>query len=326
MLTKSSNEDAWLLARTAGMGGSDIAAIITGYMAPKDRTGCVRHSLPAIWAQKAEPPAVPPVDPRTFQRSKQEMDRGNILEGYVAKLFEAETGFVTADAGLEWHAKHKHVFGSIDRLVIGTPYGCEIKTRRSTRGWGKSGTSRVPVDVDVQCRVYMEVYNLDKMFIVVAFGLDDIRIYELERDSDVGDRIMRVAEAWWNEHVIGGRMPEVDGSDETRAVLDMLGRHADDHLAKDAEDEDRELLVEYHAAAKEMKAVKSRVETLKNRIRSKMLDADELRGVATWQRVERKGGLDMESMLRDHPEIVEKYQVPSSTYKKLAVIGEREDG
>ena len=88
----------------------------------------------------------------------------------------------------------------------------DAKTRRYRRGWGDSGTTDVPLDVEIQMRVYMEIFDAPYWDIATLFSLDDFRVYRLERDKELGGSILDAAEEWWEKYVESEVPPSVDST------------------------------------------------------------------------------------------------------------------
>ncbi len=328
-LTKESNEALWHAERSRGLGGSDLAAIIVDRLQENERAGCQRKSLTTLWATKAEPPESPLIDPAEFQDGKVELTRGHTLEAYLDSVYSAEHGVELYEPGLTWHPTARHIFGTGDRLIRNQRKGVEFKTRRHKAGFGAVGTTRVPIDIDVQCRVYMEVYDADEWDVFVAFSLDDFRLYTLLRDRDVGTRILALGEEWWARHVVGGDMPEVDEHDDTARLLAILKRdpEAAPAVVKEAADEDHVILAEYRNAEAELRDADKRVKTLKNRLRSRIGEAEEIAGVATWKTVTSKPSIDLDALQERRPklyaQLLERFPKVRKPYRKLDIIGSK---
>ena len=165
--------EQWLEERTKGLGATDCASIMVNSAEQKDRIGCWKGSLFSMWSTKMKL--------TSSGGQSQAASRGQVMEEYVCKMYAEGLG---SDAkliahGLTWHPKRKHIFGTPDRLVEvdGLRFGMDAKTRRSAKGWGNDGTADIPLDTEVQCRIYMDIFDAPYWDVATLFGLDDLRVY-----------------------------------------------------------------------------------------------------------------------------------------------------
>jgi hypothetical protein len=197
--------------------------------------------------------------------------------------------------------------------------GLECKTRRKYNGWGPGGSAQVPLDVEVQCRVYMEVYGLERWDIAVAFGLDDTRFYSLSRDRDFGNQLLDLAELWWERFVVGAEPPEPGWSEECRRVLERLHREPRSTL-RPFTDEDILLHKQVLVARKLAKKTEMVKDELENKLRAAIGDDSGIEGVATWKKIERSKRFDSTRFMSEHPELYAEYCIEATPYRRLHVL------
>ena len=318
-MAMSKTREAWLRERKRGLGGTDVACIICSSAEPSQRLGCFDKSAFALWADKVG------IEAPSGSRDTGAARRGLIMEKYVVEMYEEKLGsnVELVDSGLLWHPKNEKIFGTPDRLVKqnGISFGMDAKTRRSRKGWGDNGSSDVPLDVEVQMRVYMEITDAPYWDIATYFGLDDLRIYRLVRDKTLGKQILQVALDWWETHVVGYQPPPPDGSDDARQILGALYREPDAELFKEASAKDKELYEELLDVRAENNKLTARKKEIENEIRSSIGDAIGIEGIATWKPNRPSKVFDRDKFREENPEMYDKYIKERPGSRVLRIIG-----
>jgi predicted phage-related endonuclease len=314
--------EQWLLERSTGLGGTDVAQIAVAEASEEERLGAYKGSLLEIWAVKSANGKPPPISPLDIQKEGKDLQRGHDMEGYIAQRYrtEFEIREQPMTPGLMRHPGHPIVLGTADRLfVMAPPRGLEAKSRRYRRGWGPSGTDEVPLDGEIQCRVYMEVYDINRWDVAVAFGLDDFRFYALKRDMEFGQRIIAMAEAWWEHFVVGCIPPEPGWGEECRKVLERLHRDPRPTLRPPA-NEERVLHKKVVAARKVHEKAKRQKDLLQNQLRATIGSDSGIDGVANWTQVNPKPKFNMDKFKEEQPALYRQYCEPAKGYRRLNVI------
>lgn len=199
----------WLKARTAGLGGSDIGAILglSPYRTPVD-----------VWMDKTGRAAP--------QEESLQMRFGTYAEEFVAKEYSQQTGLAVQRFTAMLHHPSAPILGNIDRLVI--PAGqkrashqAEIRTDRLLEcktasafaaykpdEWGAAGSDNVPMSYLVQCATYRILTGCQFADLAVLFGNQEVRIYNLTSDAELEQMIVAKAAEWWQAHIINDVAPE----------------------------------------------------------------------------------------------------------------------
>lgn len=201
--------EEWLLERRAGLGGSDIGAILglSPYRTPVD-----------VWAEKT---GRSPGKKETLQ-----MRFGTYAEEFIAREYSAKTGHAVQRFKSMLHHPVAPVLGNVDRLVIpeGKKIAAHQRTIRTDRGlecktanafaafnaddWGDEGTDNVPPSYLIQCATYMALTGCAFWDLAVLFGNQEVRIYNFKRDADLEGEIIARADEWWTRHVVADVAPE----------------------------------------------------------------------------------------------------------------------
>lgn len=260
------DEEAWLKARTLGIGGSDIGTIcgVNKYSSPRalffKKTGQYEN------AEFAEFSDV----------SKERMHFGHKLEPIVADEFMIrEQKKVVICPATVAHRDYKWALANVDRVIVDdneNPLGIlEIKTAdaRMLKDWEEGD---VPVSYLYQLQWYLFVTDLPYGCIAALIGGNRYIMLEVFRNDDlIFNTMLPAADQFWNYNVKELIVPEVTGSDMDAAINKELYADAipeSEILLEDEEDNDlAELIVSTKAKIKELKKIE---ETAINKLQAKM--------------------------------------------------------
>jgi len=196
------DEQKWLEARRAGIGGSDAAVIV----------GLNRWKSPfQLWLEKtgrAEPEDL---------SGNEYVYWGKVLEEVVANRFCELTGKKVQRRGLLQMDDYPYILASVDRMVVGENAGLECKTCNgfSAKEWEDD---EVPTAYYVQCQHYMMVTGCERWYIAVLIGGNRFVWKEIPRNDKEIDLLFQAETEFWHK-VQEGIMPEVDGSESCKDAL-----------------------------------------------------------------------------------------------------------
>lgn len=201
--TLEMTHDEWLLDRRKGIGGSDVATILglnkwkSPYQLWLEKTGQIdlehTESEPAYW--------------------------GNVLEEVVAKEFQERTGKKVRRRNQVFeHPLHPFLRANIDRDVVGENAILECKTANAFLGKEWEG-EEVPLSYLCQVQHYMNVLNKKYCYIAVLVGGQKFIWKRVDRDQELIDMITERLVSFWEENVLAGKEPEIDGSEATSDFL-----------------------------------------------------------------------------------------------------------
>jgi putative phage-type endonuclease len=199
---------AWLENRRAGLGGSDIGAILglSQYKTPVD-----------VWMDKTGRAAA--------QDETLQMRFGTYAEEFVAQEYSRMTGLSVQRFTKMLHHPTAPLLGNIDRLVV--PEGqkrashqSEIRTDRLLEcktasafsaykpdEWGEAGSDAVPMSYLVQVATYRILTGCPYADLAVLFGNQEVRVYHLQRDMELEQMIVSRAVEWWDRYIISDVPP-----------------------------------------------------------------------------------------------------------------------
>ena len=220
--------DEFLLRRQSGIGGSDIGAIcgVSPWKSPLD-----------VYNDKtAEPESI--INNEAFPVGEtKSLYWGSVHEAAIADAYTIVTDVKLMRYNrLITHPEKKYFIANVDRLAycadgsrpfntktgeIFTDTGIEIKTARfKDDEWGDEGTDEVPAQYFLQCQWYMGLIPSIKRFIlVVLFGGNDMRVYCIERDQQIIDKIQEIAADFWNNNVLARVAPPPRTFEEVKALF-----------------------------------------------------------------------------------------------------------
>lgn len=292
-MTLTAEDRAW---RREGLGASDIAALL----------GLSPWESPfGLWADKV---GLLPDD----EDDREDFDFGHFMELAVGPWFEKKTGLHVAcqqlklareDVAWQRCILDGRVFESAASEVAPLG-GLEIKTAYDWRSWDE-----IPAHYQCQAQWQMHVDDLERVWFATLHGRR-LETYVLERDQHDIDLLVAEATEFWNEHVVAGVPPDVDGSDATLDALKAVyPQHVDDK-AVDL-DPDTAACVDLLKAAKVDKAVaEQRENEAKAQLQAALGDAEAgLVGgerVVSW-RTQSARRLDGKALREAHPDIAKQF-------------------
>jgi putative phage-type endonuclease len=285
-----STRDEWLAARRSGIGGSDAAAVL----------GLSRWRSPLdVYLDKTGEGGDPEDTPAMYW--------GRRLERVILEAYVEQTGLaVDAPVGVyrmlrsterPWQLYSPDGMAS-DRLI-------EIKTARTSEGWGEPGSDEVPDAYAIQVQHGMAVAGLPRCDVAVLIGGSDFRIYTVERDAALIAHLIAAEAAFWRRVERRDPPPPRTYAEATR----MWGRSSPPRAPVYATDEAEAAYRELLHVREQLSALSEREEALKAVLCSEMADrGDTLIGasgqpIATWTLVKPRESFDARTFAKDHPDL-----------------------
>lgn len=201
----------WHAARTEGLGGSEIAAVL-GLSKWESRF--------SLWHRKAGQIGEQTVNPA--------MEWGSRLEPVVlAKWAEEHPDHTAVPAGTYCHAERPWQIANPDLIAdstTGEQVLVEAKTALYGDEWGAAGTDEVPPYYLCQVRWYLDVLGLDRAYLVVLIGGHDYREYVIEQNQADVELMRREARAFLDSLPTGPApaRPDVDAHSSTYEAVKAL--------------------------------------------------------------------------------------------------------
>jgi putative phage-type endonuclease len=257
VLPASASEADWLTARTAGVGGSEVAALV----------GASKWSTPFdVFRNKARGWVTPAFEGNVAT------EWGHRLEDAVARKVADELGLVARTGGGLWrHRGHPVALVTPDRIATRrrswTAVGViECKTAGDGDGWEDGGA---PLAYQAQVIWQLGVLGLNVGWLgCLELGpARSFHLVEVKFDSEWFHELVEAAERFWADHVVTGEPPMIDLTHpRTAELLKEIHPRA---VAESIElpEEAAEWIDEYHAAKEAAEAAKARLDEIKNWLR-----------------------------------------------------------
>jgi putative phage-type endonuclease len=203
----------WHAARAAGIGGSEIAAVLG--LSPYES----RFSL---WHRKKG--LVGPVE------ESEPMYWGKVHEPAIARRFaELHPELLVAPSPTYSAAGRPWQIANPDRKLYGDgPVELlEIKTARDADLWGEEHTDQIPVWYRCQCLWYLDVLGAQRCHVAVLIAGSEYREYVIDYNADEA-ALLRDAGARFMHDLEHDVRPDIDGHSATYQTVRVLPEGLDD--------------------------------------------------------------------------------------------------
>lgn len=296
--------DKWLELRRQGIGGSEIGAIL-GYSP--------FSSAYKVWLQKTDPAYYEQPNERTAEY----FYFGHKMEQVIADAFVEKTGIKVQRQGMIRCVEKPFAFANVDRVIVGTDENgkkgfleCKNVSSWKSDEWEDD---ELPSSYYLQCQWYCFVGDYDYFYIAALIGGNHLVIKRVERNEEDIKIMVEAAEHFWNEYVVNGKMPPVDGSEECEKVLKKK-LSKDDGEAIELDSNWDMLLRDLDKYEDEYKTLGKTITEIKNKLRVAMGNspyAETSDHIVTFK-CHQKAGFDKKKLAKDYPKIYENYvtQIP----------------
>lgn len=207
-------EEEWRAARRAGIGASEVAAVL----------GVSKWDGPlVVYGKKVHGYESPVSDA---------MEIGTELEPWVVRKFASRHPelAVVPKPGLfrgekPWHlATPDAIATPVDESeasdLVEAKTACRYAEEDPDEGWGDPGTDEIPFEYLTQVTWACRIRGLVRWHVPVLF-LDNRSYAEFSGDysPELGDQLATRIDAWWLAHIVAGVEPRADRFDSTRVLL-----------------------------------------------------------------------------------------------------------
>ncbi|MFY1588960.1 YqaJ viral recombinase family protein [Micromonospora sp. WMMD734] len=295
-----SNRDRWLAAREAGIGASEIAAVLG--LSPYD------SPFSLYWRKKLH----------TTTEMNEAMEWGLRHEGTIAAKFrEQHPEFIAVPGGLYRHPVHRWMLATPDLILENAQPGCDelaqIKTTRSWDGWGTPGTDQIPAYYAAQVQQEMTVYGARRCWLPVLAGGNSYREYVVDWDATDAQTII-FAGIDFMQRLANDNPPDLDGTAATTATLKQLHPTVVDDVVTIPQ----HLADQYATRRALLDDAKTALAEVENHIRGLLGDART--AVCGGRKVAQRSvydqtRLDTRRLKADHPDLHAAYAVTSTVSK-----------
>lgn len=293
----------WLQERKKGIGGSDASAIL-GFNPWK--------SAFELYIDKTSE--------HVEEIDNEAIHWGNVLEDVVAEEFTRRTGKKVRRRNQTFrHKEHEFMIANIDRDVVGERALLECKTTNAFNLDAWDG-EQIPPAYICQLQHYMSVLDYEKAYIAVLIGGQKFVWKEVERDDEFIEMMIEYEKNFWENHVLKGVPPEIDGSKSASELLAKMYPEDDGSTIMLPSDEAEMLIEAIESIKAEVKEKQALQKEYENKL--KLLIGEAQMGVTPKYEVRHKtyerNSFDTKRLKKELPDIAEKY-TKQSTYRRLMI-------
>ncbi|MES2972360.1 MAG: YqaJ viral recombinase family protein [Pseudomonadota bacterium] len=310
--TQELSRDEWLEVRKGGVGSSDAAAAV-GLNPYKSQL--------QLWMEKTgRDDLLPKIDPND---EASPMYWGTLLEPIVAAHYTKRTGNrVRRINAVLQHPDHPWMLANIDREVVGAPdvqiLECKTAGMNGARLW-KDG---VPEYIQLQVMHQLAVTGKQAADVAVLICGQELQVHRIHRDDTMISQLIALEHQFWRDVELE-EAPAADGSDSADTALRALYPR-DAGATLDLSDD-----VEMSAVFSDLVSIRDSLARfgefeakLKQRIQQRMQDATRVifdSGEVTWKRSKDGLSVDMEALLKAHPDLAKQHEKPQPGSRRFLV-------
>lgn len=212
--------------------------------------------------------------------------------------------------------------GTPDATIVGEKAGVDAKNVRWNRGeWGDEGSDTVPEYVAMQCHHFMTLLGYERWYVATLFGGCEFKVYEIIRDDEISDMIVRADAEFWHEHIEKESPPELDGSESWRKYVERKFPKDNGDVRVATVDEIL-LLNQYRRQNALLKRREARVEELKTRLCASLGESAGITcelGRVSYKTAKGRTTLDSKRLKDDMPDLYKKYEKTGLPYRVLRI-------
>jgi putative phage-type endonuclease len=301
--------------RRSGLGGTDVAKVL----------GVSRFGTPmSVWSEKMgySAPLI----------QTEPMAWGLRLEDAIAQHWSREMSRPVFQRRQTVRVKGKpFLMAHLDRLVGARRTAdaealLEVKNADRFRAddFGEQNTDEVPPDYFLQGLHQAAVTDKPRVHFAVLIGGNHFRKYVYERDLTLERPIEQRLEEWWQDHIVKGIPPEVDGSESSFEYL--RSRYPVETLPETEWSEEIEKWALIHQAAHEAERAGEAEKALaKNMLRDLLGGAGTAQGngiTVRWTTVRGARRFRLDELLKARPDlapVITEFTTPDPDGRRLTV-------
>lgn len=289
--TKDMSREEWLAQRQRGLGGSD-AGTIMGVNKWKSKFQLYLEKSGEYYEEV----------------NNDYVYFGNLLEDVVAKEFERRSGKkVRRKNQMLVHPEHDFMLANLDRVVVGEKALLECKTT-SEYNLAEWEGDEVPASYLCQIQHYLAVTGYEKAYVAVLCGGNKFIWKEIPRDDELIGIIIENEKQFWEDHVLAGISPAIDGSDAASDLLKKLYPTDNGESIMFTEKEDQ-LLDALESLKNEMTELEELKKRYENQLKMELEEAQQgvsSRYIVSYKASERNT-IDSKRLKADMPDIAERF-------------------
>lgn len=167
------------------------------------------------------------------------------------------------------------ILANIDRMIVGEKAILECKTTSAynAKEWIDD---EIPASYIVQVQYYLGILGPEykKGYFAVLIGGNRFVWKEVERDEELIQMIFSSVVNFWNDHVLKGVAPALDGSSAAEEFLKKKYAESDSTKIVDLTSANKERIQHYLRLKAEIAALQEQAKELENQIKQELKDAE----------------------------------------------------
>jgi putative phage-type endonuclease len=306
------DKKVWLRERRYGLGASEISIVL----------GLNKFATPLdLWREKTA--TAEPVEGEMPEAAYWGLTNEHNVATTFAKR-NPHLGKIYPTPGILADPERPMIRATLDRLLVKrrvrpvqATAAVECKTVGDFAYKNYWADGLPPIHIQLQCQWQMHVTGLERVYVPHLVGGNWMpEAWMAERDQTVIDQIVAYGEAWWQDHVVEGKRPEVTFADMDKLselwpgdaslavmkanaeMLGWVGKHLDAKRRLKEAEEDKAL------AAFEIQKRMGDHEIIEDASGAKLV---------TWKMPKPQKVIDSKRLKEDHPEIYEQYLKDKNT-------------
>ena len=259
---------------------------------------------------------------------------GKAMERGILALVEWKTG-----KKVEYHdrtivdAERPYMAATPDGFIAGEQCGVDAKLVwwDQRHLWGEDVNS-IPQQYVIQAWWYCAAFGFPRWLIAALIGMDDLRLYTVERDLEVERVMLARAEQWHARYILGGEVPPLGRSEAAGRWLQAIYPNHKRPDIREADADEAALLDSYVDVRKKQRELKLCQSEMETALKAAIKDREGLRwdeGLFTWRKTKDGEKTDWESMAHwlmhkhveepDRPQIIADYTTPKPGFRKIRI-------
>jgi putative phage-type endonuclease len=303
--TNNLSHNEWLEYRKQGIGGSDIAAICG--------LSKWKKAIHVYLEKIGEAPQ---------EELSEAAEWGILQEPLIADKFARNhpEWAITEQKAIYINPEFPWALGNLDRMVICPVRGRGILEIKTASEYLKAqwDNGNIPDYYYVQLQWYFFVTGLEWGYFATLIGGNKYREYEVYRDDELIEQLVRLANVFWDQHVMPRQAPALDGSDACSNLLNQLYPKADQATMIEL---DIDKLIENYFSKKNLiKELEDEQNEMVNQIKGLMGENEAAKSgsyLVKWEN-RSKTSIDSKRLKKSYPEIYETFQKTSS-YRHFSI-------
>ena len=308
------NEEAWLAARTKGLGGSDVGAICG--VSPFSSAKQIYFKKIGMYEDVVG----------TNEAAKDRMHFGHMLEPVVANEYALRTGSKLIDINCTVaHKDYPWALANIDRLIVDendNPIGileCKTTSEYMNSEW-ESGA--ILESYIYQLNWYLWILGIEKGAFACLVGGNKFYHYDVYRNDDlINNEILPKVKTFWFDNVLKLVEPEMQAVDEelVKALYGDCKKGAEVTFTEEVVDDLATTIVECKAKIKELEKIQKEAENkLKDRLKDNEIGYTR-NYVVKWS-PQSQQRVDTDLLKINYPEVYDKVKKTIS-FRKMTIKG-----